>query len=919
MHGYGQVTADYTISCKTVKLHSSKSRKEMRLKVEEGVTLGLICDFTSTLFFIIALTSQLIVRTMVETTDLHCILQAISPNDLFKTCCNEHLAEITKEIQVWQELTPYLSITEPEEEEIRQDNPNYHTQKLACLRKWKEKFGHKATYEKLIQAFWNAGKKLLAYKVAKILSKNAVTPFPRSTLIDEFHQYLLDTYRQESAPGTTEFPFTEHFQYIKPLLQCKGKEKGSRHAPIKMEELFVYNKTERPITLLEGPAGSGKSTLIWQVKQEWARGSLYPEIQLLIYVPLREPRYHTATDLKDLIPCPVEEMKLAVAGYVKRHLGGGVCFLWDGWDEVPYRYQRRSYIYKLLVGQLGEALPRAKILIASRSVATLIVGNVAPKHVLIAPFSKDQVYEYLKCTELSPSDIDKYLDNHKHLIRLCELPINASIVSIILCDPRRGQAPLPRTQTELLESLSTNLILRYVDMRLDCIPELEHLPDSAKRDFDSFCKLAYDGICAEKRVFFTDDLQQHGIDAAKVGDSHGLMTATPVRTSSGPSRLFTFLHLNLQEYLAAVHMKVLSVDELNMIVSETVQKHPDSQVLIFYAGITHLVDQPSFSTFLRYWQDTMHRFTSASDVKNKPENHFSLFMKCIFEAQSQKLCSTLCDSLSSSVTTAFSLKGMYLKSETMSAFAYFLAKCSFVLPLTVDLSFSTFEPGSLNAFTSQLAQEHPSNLTLELVLDGTVVTLDDIKALSKLPPMLSMLSLNESFEKDTCNILGILSTLTEAVLSSDGSVKQLSMKFNSISKEHAPLLVPFLAGVNGLKHVDLSGNPIGSGLQRAIHSGTTLQTLKLDQCDLGDEEFVCLGKAVADNTVLEELSISSNQNSPAGMTSFLSLISSKSFNTKLHKLTYDYDLSEDQQIMIQKFNNRRCQNGLKNLIVSQKS
>ena len=858
---------------------------------------------------------------MVETTELHCILQAIPPNDMFKICSDEHLAEIAKEIPVWEELSPYLSIKEPEEEEIRRDNPNYRTQKLACLRKWKGRIGRKATYESLIQVFWNNGEKLLAYKVAHILSRSTVTPSPRNTLVDEFHQYLMDTYRQESAPGTAEFPFTEHFQYIKPLLQSKGKEKGSRYTSIRMEEMFMYSETERPITLLEGPAGSGKSTLIWQVKQQWAEGSLYPEIQLLIYIPLREPRYYTATDLKDLIPCPVEEMKLAVAGYVKRHLGGGVCFLWDGWDEVPYRYQRRSYIYNLLTGRLGESLPRAKILIASRSVATLIVGTVAPKHVLIAPFSKHQVHEYLvKYTELPSSDIDKYLDNHVHLIHLCELPINASIVSIILCDPRRyGQAPLPRTQTELFESLSTNLMLRYVDMRSDCIPELEHLPDSAKQDFCSFCKVAYDGICAEKRVFFTEDLQQHGVDAAKVGDTHGLMTATPVRTSSGPSKLFSFLHLNLQEYLAAVHMKVLSVDELNQIVSKIIQKHPDNQILLFYAGITRLVDQPSFGTFLRYWQDTMHRFTSASDVKNKPESHFSLFMKCIFEAQSQKLCSALCDSLSSSMgtpCTAFHLSGMYLKSESMSAFAYFLAKCSFVLPLTVDLSSSTFEPGSLNAFTSQLAQEreqiHPSNLVLDLVLDRTVVILEDVRALSKLAPVLNSLSLNESF--DTCNTLGILSTLAEAVLSTNGSVKHLSMRLNSISKEHSPLLAPFLVGPNQLKHLDLSGNPIGSGLQRAIQSNTTLRTLKLDQCGLRDEDFVCLGKtAVAENTVLEELSISNNHNSPAGVTSLLSLLSS-TCNTKLQKLTLcDYELSEDQQIMIQKLNDWRCQNGFKNL------
>ena len=52
----------------------------------------------------------------------------------------------------WEELSPHLGLTHPQEVEIRRTFMDYRSQKREALRKWKESKGHAATYRALIAA-----------------------------------------------------------------------------------------------------------------------------------------------------------------------------------------------------------------------------------------------------------------------------------------------------------------------------------------------------------------------------------------------------------------------------------------------------------------------------------------------------------------------------------------------------------------------------------------------------------------------------------------------------------------------------------------------------------------------------------------------------------------------------------------------
>ncbi len=71
-----------------------------------------------------------------------------------------HLAEIAKTVVEWEDLAPYLHLTEAEVVEIRKDNNGYRQQKVCCLRRWKESYGDRATYQCLMKAAQDSGQGL---------------------------------------------------------------------------------------------------------------------------------------------------------------------------------------------------------------------------------------------------------------------------------------------------------------------------------------------------------------------------------------------------------------------------------------------------------------------------------------------------------------------------------------------------------------------------------------------------------------------------------------------------------------------------------------------------------------------------------------------------------------------------------------
>lgn len=47
-----------------------------------------------------------------------------------------------------------------------------------------------------------------------------------------------------------------------------------------LKDLFKLDQKDRKVVLIEGPRGSGKTTLSWHICQEWEAGHLFSEFDL---------------------------------------------------------------------------------------------------------------------------------------------------------------------------------------------------------------------------------------------------------------------------------------------------------------------------------------------------------------------------------------------------------------------------------------------------------------------------------------------------------------------------------------------------------------------------------------------------------------------------------------------------------------
>ena len=87
--------------------------------------------------------------------NLHSILSSrqLTVDALRRKCSENHLAIIAQSIASWKQLSPFLGLTQQDEDDIQHDNTRNAERKMAMLRRWREKYGDEATYFRLADAF----------------------------------------------------------------------------------------------------------------------------------------------------------------------------------------------------------------------------------------------------------------------------------------------------------------------------------------------------------------------------------------------------------------------------------------------------------------------------------------------------------------------------------------------------------------------------------------------------------------------------------------------------------------------------------------------------------------------------------------------------------------------------------------------
>ena len=420
--------------------------------------------------------------------------------------------------------------------------------------------------------------------------------------------------------------------------RCKTIDKVDKVArqrdPVELKDIF--SKIEgQPNVLMEGAPGSGKSTLSFHIRHEWAKGELFQDYKLVILIKLRDLIVQNAKSVADLLQDFVGE----VAKEIMASKGEGILFILDGWDELPVGKPGHSVILDLIK---GDKLWKSSIIITSRPTSSAKLHQHVSLRAEILGFSKSELRSYFEfCLKDKPKDVDdllKRIENNPIIEGICYLPLNASIlVHLFIC----GRGELPNTQYGIFSDLICNCIYRYLRRTqpaatdIPKIKSLSKLPQSVKSDLQRLCELAYDGIMKDEVIFH---LEQPGFVTLDL-----LQKVESFDRYGGMSYSYNFLHLSIQELLAAYHIATKLTDDDQAEKFKEMYNNPRfSAVFQFYAAITKLETPEIKNVVVQVAKGC------AVNYPNRTDKALLLsLLHCLYEAQDSSLCKLVADQLKS--------------------------------------------------------------------------------------------------------------------------------------------------------------------------------------------------------------------------------------------------------------------------------
>ena len=310
--------------------------------------------------------------------------------------------------------------------------------------------------------------------------------------------------------------------------------------------------------LVEGAPGVGKTTFAFELCKQWARGEILQEWGVVVIIKLRDQRTRTAQTINDLLYHPDPKLRQDVVTELVEQSSEGMLLILDGYDELTIKQIESGSVIQCLMSR--ELLCRATLMVTSRPLATRTLHpnfqQSIDQHIEVLGFTDKNIQEYINsaCGDKPElvEDFKEYLSSHPFSSALMFNPLQCAIVTDLYrshwqCGDK-GFAP--KTLTELYTGLVHTLLLRYLThhpVHKDndwTIKDLNDLPKDVKQQLKAVTVLAAKGI----------EDQQYVFDSNVPSETLGLMQREEELTAGiGRSSSHNFLHLTLQEYLAAVY------------------------------------------------------------------------------------------------------------------------------------------------------------------------------------------------------------------------------------------------------------------------------------------------------------------------------------------------------------------------------
>ncbi|XP_076003668.1 uncharacterized protein LOC142996588 isoform X5 [Genypterus blacodes] len=399
-----------------------------------------------------------------------------------------------------------------------------------------------------------------------------VTKAGKQTLLNEIYTELYIT--EGGAGGVND----EH--EVRQIEAASRKPQGAE-TTIRCEDIFKASPgRDQPIRTLvtKGVAGIGKTLLTQKFTLDWAEGKANPHIQFTFPFTFRELNvlrgrkfslvellHHFFTETKEAAICSFEEFQ--------------VIFILDGLDECrpPLDFHkgevltdvRESTSVDVLLTNLirGKLLPSARLWITTRpAAANQIPAESIDMMTEVRGFTDPQKEEYFRKRfkdEMKANSIISHIKTSRSLHIMCHIPvfcwINGTVLEDVMKTRERGN--LPKTLTEMyIHFLIVQTKLKNI--KYDGGAQTDPLWNKKSRKMImSLGKLAFDQLQKGNLIFYESDLAECGMDITAASVYSGVFTQV-FKEERGlyQNQVFCFVHLSVQEFLAAlyVHLRFIT-------------------------------------------------------------------------------------------------------------------------------------------------------------------------------------------------------------------------------------------------------------------------------------------------------------------------------------------------------------------------
>ena len=703
---------------------------------------------------------------------------------------------------------------------------------------------------------------------------------------------------------------------------------------VKTDDGSILKGRQRCI-LVEGAPGVGKSTFAWKLCRKWGKGKILQQYRVMLLLRLREKRVRDVKTERDLF----RQCKPIAVDEICHNDGKGVFLLLDGWDELPEEHREKDSFFLDLIQ--GQVLLDATVLVTSRPHASEIIVTECKgcvfQHIQVAGFTEESVQAFISSSVGENSKLldglQTYVSSYPHIKSMMYNPLNAAIVVEVYRNSYKEESTIPKTMTELYSSLIRSLLLRYLKGNpvlgkgRRTIRQFSDLPSDMYQQFCEVCRLAYEGVINHQQVIFTDLPDDF--------NSLDLMQCVPeLYVDEGAVLSYNFLHLTIQEFLAAYHVSLQSAQKKVEFFRNHQEAQSNQMVLKFFAGLTNFEDfndeelLPILSDYEEHAYNiklkTIHfLFEAKQRIKllnalSKVRLYDNPFYDPLYVSPfdcyvlgyiaSLTTCSWVIDIKYYSASAVVMLMKGTLDPKHENLYLY----PAEVIPVSLRIE------GSLSEDCIDLSdffKAHPSFLkriiSLKLRLDGH--SCEVFSESMSLIPLLQVLDLREnrsdcSSQLDTLSLERVLSVLPQLdsqlssrsdspasavklidALKTQNTVKMLRCNITDIGECEA--LAQWLSSPTCSLH-ELNIGFMSNISLELLPSLIQLPLLRfnLESCNLGPEEMCAIAEALCGNSKLEVLELSNN---PIGDIGAIALANTLMQNKTLKHITlYGCEITE---------------------------